>query len=227
MTPQVPTQRILRSQIEFAYYNPRRISEGNKKRLKKSLKEFGLVQDPVWNKRSGRLVGGHQRIEIMDGEARGKDYEIDVKVVDLEDEAEFRLNVILNNAGAQGEFDYQAIMTAATDFSVDLGDLGFSSEDLIVNFDLDSGLDPDASMDIGDAKQHKLDARAKHQQQGQDGEVGSTDAKYSDFSFQVVFESNPEKSSWLGKLGFAGNSKAVKADLLIATLRQKIEQGLL
>ena len=227
MIAQAPTQRILRSQIDFAYYNPRRISEGNKKRLKKSLKEFGLVQDPIWNKRSGRLVGGHQRIELMDSEAHKKDYELDVKVVDLDDDAEFRLNVILNNAGAQGEFDYQAISDAAKDFGVDLGDLGFSSEDLVVNFDFDSGLDPDAAEDIGEAKQHKLDVRAKHQQQGQDGEIGATDAKYSDFSFQLVFESNSEKSSWLGKLGFAGNSKAVKADLLIATLRQKIEQGLL
>jgi hypothetical protein len=55
MILQAPTERIKRSQIDFAAYNPRRISEGNKKRLKKSLKEYGLVQDPIWNKRTGGL----------------------------------------------------------------------------------------------------------------------------------------------------------------------------
>ena len=109
MILQAPTERIKRSQIDFSSYNPRRISEGNKKRLKKSLKEFGLVQDPLWNKRTGRLVGGHQRVEIMDSEARGKDFEIDVKVVDLDDKAEAKLNVLLNNASAMGEFDFDAI----------------------------------------------------------------------------------------------------------------------
>ena len=227
MITQAPTQRILRSQIDFAYYNPRRISEGNKKRLKKSLKEFGLVQDPIWNKRSGRLVGGHQRIELMDSEAHKKDYEIDVKVVDLDDDAEFRLNVILNNAGAQGEFDYQAVSDAAKDFGVDLGDLGFSSEDLVVNFNLDSGLDPDAAKDIGDAKQHKLDARAKHQQQGRNGEVGATDAEFvEDSILRIPFESVSQKMRHLGKFGFAGNSKAIPADLYHSVLRQKFEQGL-
>lgn len=84
-----------------------------------------------------------------------------------------------------------------------------------------------AAQDIGEAKQKKLDARAKGQKAGQAGEVGATDAKYSDFAFQVVFESNESKSTFLGKLGFAGNSKAVKADLIMSAIRAKIELGTL
>ena len=227
MIAQAPTERIKRSQIDFAAYNPRRISEGNKKRLKKSLKEFGLVQDPIWNRSTGRLVGGHQRIEIMDSEARGKDYEIDVKVVELDDKAEVKLNVLLNNASAMGEFDFDAIKSLSESFEIDLGEMGFSPQDLAIDFEFDSGIDTTAAHDIGEAKQHKLDARAKGQKAGQAGEVGTTDAKYSDFAFQMVFESNPEKATFLGKLGFAGNSKAVKADLLMSAIRAKIELGTL
>jgi hypothetical protein len=225
MILQAPTERIKRLQIDFAAYNPRRISEGNKKRLKKSLKEFGLVQDPIWNKRTGRLVGGHQRVEIMDSEARGKNFEIDVKVVDLDDKAEAKLNVLLNNTSAMGEFDFDAIKSLSESFEIDLGEMGFSAQDLAVDFGFDSGMDASAAQDIGEAKQKKLDARAKGQKAGQAGEVGATDAKYSDFAFQVVFESNESKSTFLGKLGFAGNSKAVKADLLMAAIRSKIELG--
>lgn len=224
---QAPTQRIQRSQIDFAHYNPRRISEGNKKRLKQSLKEFGLVQDPIWNKRSGRLVGGHQRIEIMDSESRGKSYDIDVKVVDLDDQQEARLNVLLNNQGAQGEFDFEAVKLMAEEFQLDLGDMGFSPQDLAVDFGFDSGLDFEGSQDIGEAKQHKLEHRRKGQQAGQDGSVDATDAKYSDFSFQVVFESNSDKATFLGKLGFPGNASAVNAGLLMSAIRAKIELGTL
>lgn len=227
MIVQAPTETIKRLQIDFAAYNPRRISDGNRKRLRQSLKQFGLVQDPVWNRRTGRLVGGHQRIEIMDADAKGKDYDVLVKVVDLEDRDEAKLNVLLNNPGAQGEFDFEAIKGLAKDFQIDLGELGFSPQDLIVDFGMDSGLDNAVKTEIGEAKQHKLDSRAKHQSSGQNGEVDSTDSRYADFAFQMVFESNSEKSTFLGKLGFAGNSKAVKADVLMAAIRAKIELGML
>ena len=225
MIVQAPTERINRDQIDFASYNPRRISDGNKKRLKQSLKEFGLVQDPIWNKRTGRLVGGHQRVEIMDSEYRGKPYSLDVKVVDLDDQQEAKLNVILNNASAQGEFDFEAIKSLSESLDLDLGDLGFSPQDLMVDFDMDSGLDFTGSQDIGEAKQHKLEHRRQGQQAGQDGSVDATDAKYADFSFALVFESNSDKATFLGKLGFAGNSKAVNAGLLMSALRAKMELG--
>lgn len=227
MILQAPTETVTRSQIDFAHYNPRRISEGNKKRLKQSLKEFGLVQDPIWNKRTGRLVGGHQRLEIMDSEARGKPYTLAVKVVDLDDAQEARLNVLLNNQGAQGEFDFEAVKSLSEEFGLDLGDMGFSPQDLMVDFGFDSGLDFQGAQDIGEAKQHKLEHRKKGQQLGQDGSVDATDAKYSDFSFQVVFESNSDKATFLGKLGFPGNASAVNAGLLMSSIRAKMELGTL
>lgn len=227
MIIQAPTERISRSQIDFASYNPRRISEGNKKRLKASLKEFGLVQDPIWNRRTGRLVGGHQRVEILDSEARGKPYDIDVKVVDLDDAQEAKLNVLLNNQGAQGEFDFEAVKLLSEEFQLDLGELGFSPQDLAVDFGFDSGLDFAGSQDIGEAKQHKLEHRRQGQQAGRDGSVDATDAKYADFSFSLVFESNSDKATFLGKLGFAGNSKAVNAELLMSAIRAKMELGTL
>lgn len=45
--------------------NPRRISDKQKERLKKSLEEFGDLSGIVYNKRSGKLIAGHQRAEIL------------------------------------------------------------------------------------------------------------------------------------------------------------------
>jgi len=49
---------IHRSEIKNADYNPRKIADHAQKGLRKSLKQNGLVETLVWNKRTGNLVGG-------------------------------------------------------------------------------------------------------------------------------------------------------------------------
>ena len=70
--------------------------------LERSLSEFELVQPLVWNRRTGHLVGGHQRLEIL--RHRGET-EIDCVVLDLPLEREKALNVTLNNAAVGGDWD--------------------------------------------------------------------------------------------------------------------------
>ena len=59
---------INRAEIKNAAYNPRTITDEARKRLKHTLKDkqIGLVQPLIWNKRNGNLVGGHQRLSIID-----------------------------------------------------------------------------------------------------------------------------------------------------------------
>jgi hypothetical protein len=59
-------QTIRRSQIHGAEYNPRKIGDAERTRLRKGIKKAGLVQPLVWNRRTGTLVSGHQRLSIMD-----------------------------------------------------------------------------------------------------------------------------------------------------------------
>lgn len=44
--------------------NPRRISEGEKRKLTASIKRFGLIEPVIYNVPSNRLIGGHQRVTI-------------------------------------------------------------------------------------------------------------------------------------------------------------------
>ena len=63
-----------------AEYNPRKISDEAMQGLTASIERFGLVQPVIWNVRTERVVGGHQRLKAL--EAQGIT-ETDVIVVDL------------------------------------------------------------------------------------------------------------------------------------------------
>ena len=84
-----------------ADYNPRTITDAAFKGLKASIERFGCVQFVVWNKRTGRVVGGHQRLRVL--QEAGVE-QTDVVVVDLPEAEEKALNLALNNPAIAGEF---------------------------------------------------------------------------------------------------------------------------
>jgi ParB-like chromosome segregation protein Spo0J len=76
-------KRVPIRRLKPAKYNPRKdLKPGDPEydKLKRSVEQWDLVEPLVWNKRSGNLVGGHQRLKIL--EERG-DTEVEVSVVDL------------------------------------------------------------------------------------------------------------------------------------------------
>ena len=96
--------KIIRKRIadmERATYNPRvelRPGDEEYEALKKSLQRFGLVEPIVWNERTNRVVGGHQRLAVE--EDLGHD-EVDVSVVNLDELKEKELNIALNKTGGR------------------------------------------------------------------------------------------------------------------------------
>lgn len=84
-----------------AAYNPRFIDKPAKAGLGASLKKFGMLQPIVWNKRSGNIVGGHKRLELL---IENEIEETQVVVVDMDDAAEKAANLTLNNPGITGVF---------------------------------------------------------------------------------------------------------------------------
>lgn len=92
--------------LKPADYNPRiELTAGmdEYEKLKQSILEFGFVDPPIFNKRTGNLVGGHQRVAVA------KDLElyeeIEVSVVDLPLDKEKALNVALNKISGQWDDD--------------------------------------------------------------------------------------------------------------------------
>jgi len=90
------------SSLKAAPYNPRQISGEALAGLSKSLERWGVVQEVVANKRTGYIVGGHQRVAAL---KKMGVKEVPVVWVDLDDVEEKALNVALNNPHISGEFD--------------------------------------------------------------------------------------------------------------------------
>lgn len=132
------TETISRSMIKNAPYNPRIMDEKAKKRLRKNIAKHGLVAALTWNKRTGNLVGGHQRLEQLDALEKNKDYDLTVCVVDVDEREEAALNVQLNNPSMQGEWDLDKLANMSEEFDLDFSeDLGFTESDIDFMFEGD------------------------------------------------------------------------------------------
>jgi len=138
--------------LQPAPYNPRVVLKPGMvgyDKLRRSLSEFDLVQPPVWNRRTGHIVSGHQRVAIL--QADGVE-SLDVVVVDLPLEREQALNVTLNNAGVGGAWDTEKLLTVLVDLQ-ELPDFdetltGFSFDELrALLLAPDPEFDPDENLE--------------------------------------------------------------------------------
>ncbi len=96
-------QKIPLEQLNPAKYNPRKDlkpGDAGYEKLKKSMETFGYVEPIVWNKQTGNIVGGHQRLKILQDQGHT---EIECVVVDLDETEEKALTVALNKVS--GEWD--------------------------------------------------------------------------------------------------------------------------
>lgn len=133
---------ITRDKIKTADYNPRLIDEDNLKKLTKGIREHGLVTPLVWNKRTGVLVSGHQRLAAADKIYRKKDYEVPVAIIDVDEKEEKTLNVQLNNPSMQGSWDLGALADLNAD-GINWDDMGFNKADIEFMYDGEVDFDGD------------------------------------------------------------------------------------
>jgi len=124
-------RRMKVNEINPAPYNPRidlKPGDPEYEALKKSIERFGLVDPLIWNKRTNRLVGGHQRLKVL----KDLGYETaDVVVVDLPESEEKTLNIALNKIqGDWEETKLEALLAELHAEGVDLELTGFSEEEL-------------------------------------------------------------------------------------------------
>ena len=121
-------EKVAINKLNPAKYNPRKdlkLGDAEYEKLKRSIDEFGYVEPVIWNKRTGNIVGGHQRYKILKNMGFS---EVECVVLDLDSNKEKALNVALNKIG--GEFDIPLL----TDFLKDLSDSDFDIA--LTGFDL-------------------------------------------------------------------------------------------
>lgn len=201
---------IHRSKIKNAPYNPRFIDDEARKRLKKGLKTFGLVSTLVWNKRTGNLVSGHQRLSIMDELENSDDYELSVSVVDIDLKEEMELNVQMNNASMMGDFDVDGLALMAED-GADINMMGFSDADMDIIFG-DSPLvelyeDNQAASEAKDTLKDIKKDRSKMTEQKKEEDR-------ADYYFMVICASAEEREELYTKMGVPFSEEFIYSDML-------------
>lgn len=145
-------EKIKITDIEPAEYNPRKISKKEYKKLSNSINEFGLVDPIIINLKNGnKIIGGHQRYDVLKQEYDEGRLFGDLELVRLGDigwvftetelnikseEHEKALNLALNKISGQWDFDKLDSLLDdlnATGFDVEL--TGFDSFDEALEFD--------------------------------------------------------------------------------------------
>ena len=97
-------------------------------KIKHSIEEFGNVEPIVWNKRTGNVVGGHQRLSVL--KSMGYE-EVPCSVVDLDENEEKLLNLALNKIKGQWDYDKLEDILRGFDYEVATAS-GFSAEEIAV-----------------------------------------------------------------------------------------------
>ena len=140
--------------IKPAEYNPRvRLTEVDHeyKALKASIDEFGLVVPLIVNERTGTLVSGHQRLNVM--LAEGVE-ETEVVIVDMEPEREKALCIALNKI--KGDWDMEKLAALLGDDDISVFPTGFMDGEVDLDKYLESATEEFVgSVDDADAKPPK------------------------------------------------------------------------
>lgn len=204
---------INRSILVNAPYNPRTIGEKEQKALRKSLKTHGLVETLIYNKRTGNLVGGHQRLSQLDILEGTHDYELTVAQIDVSDKQEKELNIALNNPNLQGEYDFEVLKDLFKD--IDIENTGFTDYDLSI-----IGVEQD--LEEVEKKEKSKEEIAADIQKVKDAKQKSKDKNVSQGENYIVvtFSSIEAKESFLDFIGFETDDRYIKGEILAKKLGQ-------
>lgn len=192
----------------------------------------------MWNRTTGHIVGGHQRLDALDSIMRTKNYELEVVAVEMPLKDEVRLNVVLNNADAQGVFDFAKIQELSNEFSLDIeSDFGFSPEVIDIQFpevaqaasfsDQPSFADTEprraSEEDIAKMKEMKKALRQELKEGNE--EVGNFRGEAKGI-LTVVFNCESDKKEWLKSLNIPEDRNVVNIEDIEIPLVKEITRTL-
>ena len=212
-------ERIPRSMLKEAPYNPRYMDEHGHKLLNKSLKKSGLVETIVWNKRTGYVVGGHQRLSELDKLEGNKDYSLDVAVIDVSEQEEREINIKLNNQNMMGAYDINKLADLFINDGVNFSDTGFSALDIQLNFDT-----PLANAILGEDKQEEPEVISDIEKINEIKERRKTSKERAnlkntaEFFNVIVFDSMESMDEFTTHFGFPVEPRYIDGEILKSKL---------
>lgn len=174
-----------------APYNPRKTlkpGDPQYEALKESIQRFDLVEPIIVNERTGNIVGGHQRYNVL--KAMGIT-ETTAVVVNLDEDKERLLNITLNKL--EGQWDFEKLQALFDEIpEEDIPVTGFSKEELDELFrdaETDEDLFGDAYEEgaAGDSASHESDS--------------SGEKEAGEFTVFLSFPSKDQAENWMKNEG--------------------------
>lgn len=127
-------EKKLITEINRAAYNPRvELQPGDRvyEKLKRSMEEFGYVEPIIINNVTGNVVGGHQRLTVLENMGVT---EVDCVIIEVDAVKEKQLNLALNKVS--GEWDRDKLKDLFLDLEIEDGiDLSLTGFD---DFEIDN-----------------------------------------------------------------------------------------
>ena len=153
---EVEIRTLKAAQLTAADYNPRRDlqpEDAEYQKLRRSMETFGYVEPIIWNERTGRVVGGHQRLKVLLEQGRE---DIEAVVVDLAEKDEKILNVLLNKVKGRWDIGRLADLLQQLDETGDMEVTGFEDwelQSLLMQYDHIKDLMEEDFSDYSDKKE--------------------------------------------------------------------------
>lgn len=217
------TVTVKRSELKEALYNPRNISENALKRLKKSIQEHGLIgASIIWNRRTGTVVSGHQRLKALDLlEKKNGDYELQVTAIDVPLREEKALNVQLNNLSMQGEWDEEKLADLIESEDFDPDELGFTDLDIDYLFGGDDRFSEwYANEEVGATKERIREIKKERKENMQ----RFKEEQSPDYYVTVVCESQADKDALMKEIGVPKFERYISSGQ-VRRLKRRSEDG--
>lgn len=191
-------KRIKLADVKPAAYNPRRqLKPGEKEyeALKASISRWSLVEPLVVNLRTGNLVGGHQRYNVLLDLGHT---EAEAAVVDLDEKQEKLLNVALNKI--KGQWDYSRLEEIFQEYELEEAKVtGFTGQEIALIL----------------AKNDDVEDPAAWHDDEEDEEDEDPDFLGASWVVTLTFRSSRDAQRWIDRMGYDATAKAGKKTTVI------------
>lgn len=191
-------KRIKLADVKPAAYNPRRqLKPGEKEyeALKASISRWSLVEPLVVNLRTGHIVGGHQRLAVLQHLGYTS---AEVSVVDLDEKEEKLLNVALNKI--KGQWDYSRLEEIFQEYELEEAKVtGFTGQEIALIL----------------AKNDDVEDPAAWHDDEEDEEDEDPDFLGASWVVTLTFRSSRDAQRWIDRMGYDATAKAGKKTTVI------------
>jgi hypothetical protein len=168
------------------------------------------------------LLGGHQRLAVMDKLEKYKDgkndYQLDVAIVELDEKSELEALVFLNNASAAGSWNTDLLAELNLDLGTSFDAMGFDKLDVDLLFDGDSRFETELFTDTAEVSEIKSGLEEVKEARAASKEK-MAEAAEAEHYFIVVCRDGTEKGDILTRMKTPTYERYVSSERLLAALR--------